>query len=218
MMKALGMIEVYGYLPAVEALDSALKAANVNLVSVTKVRGGLVTVLVTGDVGAVKAAMDASASAAGRVGQVVSVHVIPRPSLDLEKMLSTGTSPSPEDPPPEPSDAGKPQTDAQEQDVYLDSEPDVEPDSEPSIEPDVEPSIETDIEPSIEPSIEPNVGKPLVDLHHYTREQLEGMKVVEMRDLARALGLTSMTKKEIKFAKREELIDKICEFQNRRDD
>ena len=86
-MKALGMIEVYGYLTAVEALDSALKAANVTRLDVVKVRGGLVTVLVEGDVGAVKAAMDASAAAAERIGTVVSVHVIPRPASDVERML-----------------------------------------------------------------------------------------------------------------------------------
>ena len=86
-MNALGMIETYGYLAAVEALDSALKAANVSLVNVEKVKGGLVTVLVEGDVGAVKAAMDASAAAAERVGNVVSVHVIPRPHEEVEGIL-----------------------------------------------------------------------------------------------------------------------------------
>ena len=86
-MQALGMIEVYGYLTAVEALDSALKAANVSRLGVEKVRGGLVTVLVEGDVGAVKAAMDASAAAAERVGTVISVHVIPRPHEDVEAIL-----------------------------------------------------------------------------------------------------------------------------------
>ena len=87
-MNALGMIETYGYLAAVEALDSALKAANVSLVDVTKVKGGLVTVMVEGDVGAVKAAIDASAAAAERVGTVVSVHVIPRPAQDVWNMLA----------------------------------------------------------------------------------------------------------------------------------
>ena len=86
-MQALGMIEVYGYLTAVEALDSALKAANVSRLGVEKVRGGLVTVLVEGDVGAVKAAMDASAAAAERVGTVISVHVIPRPHDEVEGIL-----------------------------------------------------------------------------------------------------------------------------------
>ena len=87
-MNALGMIETYGYLTAVEALDSALKAANVFLVDVVRVRGGLVTVLIEGDVGAVKAAADAAAAAAERVGEVVSVHVIPRPDKDVKSMLT----------------------------------------------------------------------------------------------------------------------------------
>lgn len=87
-MNALGMIETYGYLTAVEALDSALKAANVSLVDVVRVRGGLVTVLIEGDVGAVKAAVDAAAAAAERVGEVVSVHVIPRPDDSVKSMLT----------------------------------------------------------------------------------------------------------------------------------
>lgn len=78
-MQALGLIEVYGYLSAVVALDSALKAADVHLVNVEKVKGGLVTVLITGDVGAVKAAIDSSAETTGRIGKLVAVHVIPRP-------------------------------------------------------------------------------------------------------------------------------------------
>jgi len=86
-MKALGMIEVYGFIPAIEALDSALKAANVKLMEVTKVTGGLVSVLVTGDVGAVKAAVFAASDAASKVGRLVSVHVIPRPANELEKIV-----------------------------------------------------------------------------------------------------------------------------------
>ena len=86
-MKALGMIELYGYLAAVEALDSALKAANVSSLGATKVGGGLVTVMVRGDVGAVKAATDAGAAAAQRVGELLSVHVIPRPHAEVEDIL-----------------------------------------------------------------------------------------------------------------------------------
>ena len=86
-MKALGMIELYGYLAAVEALDSALKAANVSSLGATKVGGGLVTVMVEGDVGAVKASVDAGASSAKNIGEVVSVHVIPRPHTDIEKVM-----------------------------------------------------------------------------------------------------------------------------------
>ena len=147
-MQALGMIEVYGYLTAVEALDSALKAANVSRLGVEKVRGGLVTVLVEGDVGAVKAAMDASAAAAERVGTVISVHVIPRPADDVTRMLKGGKEPE-EPTPPEPE---KP------------SEPEI------SLEPDA------------------------------------------LRRLARALEIKNMTRAEIRFAKKQELIQKITEF------
>ena len=121
-MQALGMIEVYGYLTAVEALDSALKAANVSRLGVEKVRGGLVTVLVEGDVGAVKAAMDASAAAAERVGTVISVHVIPRPADDVTRMLKGGKEPE-EPTPPEPEKPSEPE---------ISSEPDTlsEPESE----------------------------------------------------------------------------------------
>ena len=86
-MKALGMIEVYGYLTAVEALDSALKAANVTRLDVVKVRGGLVTVLVEGDVGAVKAAVEAGSANASKLGELIATHVIPRPHNDVEKIL-----------------------------------------------------------------------------------------------------------------------------------
>ena len=88
-MQALGLIELYGMVTAIEALDSALKAANVSLQDMTIVKGGLVTVTVLGDVGAVKAAMDASAAAAERVGRVISVHVIPRPHESIDLLLGS---------------------------------------------------------------------------------------------------------------------------------
>ncbi|MBI4806552.1 MAG: propanediol utilization microcompartment protein PduA [Desulfovibrio sp.] len=86
-MNALGMVETKGLVGAVEAADAMVKAANVVLVGREQVGSGLVTVLVRGDVGAVKAATDAGAAAAGRVGELVSVHVIPRPHSDVEKIL-----------------------------------------------------------------------------------------------------------------------------------
>ena len=89
-MKALGMIETYGLVAAVEALDSALKAANVSLADMVRVKGGRVTVLVEGDVAAVKAAIDASQAAAERVGSVANVHVIPRPDPSVGQMLAGG--------------------------------------------------------------------------------------------------------------------------------
>jgi microcompartment protein CcmL/EutN len=84
--QAIGMIETKGLIPAVEALDTALKAANVKFVRQDKVGSGLVAVTVEGDVAAVKAAVDAGADAARRVGEVVSVHVIPRPHEDTSKL------------------------------------------------------------------------------------------------------------------------------------
>jgi microcompartment protein CcmL/EutN len=84
---ALGMIETRGLVGAIEAADAMVKAANVRLIGYEKIGSAYVTVMVRGDVGAVKAAVDAGAAAAKRVGEVVSVHVIPRPHMDTEKLL-----------------------------------------------------------------------------------------------------------------------------------
>lgn len=85
--EALGMVETKGLVGAIEAADAMVKSANVALVGYEKIGSGLVTVMVRGDVGAVKAATDAGAIAAEKVGEVVSVHVIPRPHSDVEKIL-----------------------------------------------------------------------------------------------------------------------------------
>lgn len=84
---ALGMIESKGLVGAIEAADAMVKAANVTLIGKEQIGGGFVTVMVRGDVGAVKAATDAGAAAADRVGELVSVHVIPRPHTDVESIL-----------------------------------------------------------------------------------------------------------------------------------
>lgn len=180
-MQALGMIEVYGYLTAVEALDSALKAANVSRLGVEKVRGGLVTVLVEGDVGAVKAAMDASAAAAERVGTVISVHVIPRPADDVTRMLKGGKEPE-EPTPPEPEKPSEPE---------ISSEPDTlsEPESE---------------------AVKAEKGEKAPQ--DVTVEEMQTMGVDALRRLARALEIKNMTRAEIRFAKKQELIQKITEF------
>ena len=174
-MQALGMIEVYGYLTAVEALDSALKAANVSRLGVEKVRGGLVTVLVEGDVGAVKAALDASAAAAERVGTVISVHVIPRPADDVTRMLKGGKEPE-EPTPPEPEKPSEPEAPA---------------------------------EPEPEAAKAEEGEKAPQDV---TVEEMQTMGVDALRRLARALEIKNMTRAEIRFAKKQELIQKIKEF------
>ncbi|MBN4056535.1 MAG: ethanolamine utilization protein EutM [Alkaliphilus sp.] len=84
---ALGMIETKGLVGAIEAADAMVKAANVTLIKKEKVGGGLVTVMVRGDVGAVKAATDAGAAAAERIGELVSVHVIPRPHDEVDVII-----------------------------------------------------------------------------------------------------------------------------------
>ena len=86
-LEALGMIETKGFVGAVEAADAMVKAANVQLVGWDKVGSGLVSAFVTGDVAAVKSATDAGAAAAGRIGEVVSVQVIPRPHEELAAVL-----------------------------------------------------------------------------------------------------------------------------------
>ena len=86
-MEALGMVETRGLVGAIEAADAMVKSANVVLVGKDQIGAGLVTVMVRGDVGAVKAAVEAGSAAAGRVGELVSTHVIPRPHNDVERIL-----------------------------------------------------------------------------------------------------------------------------------
>ena len=187
-MKALGMIEVYGYLAAVEALDSALKAANVSLTDVVKVRGGLVTVMVEGDVGAVKAAVDASAAAAGRVGTVVSVHVIPRPAKDVGRMISKAGSDGK-------ASGGTGEVQAAEviEDARVTQSPEIVNEPEAGQEEQQPAGTEDD-------------GQEL------SPEKLQKMTVDTLRRLARELEVTNMTSPEIRFAKKQELIQKILEF------
>ena len=104
MQEALGMVETKGLVATIEAADAMVKAANVQLVGYEKIGAGFVTAIVRGDVAAVKAATDAGAAAARRVGELVSVHVIPRPHAEVEKILPGG---SPDAPAPAPSSGRK---------------------------------------------------------------------------------------------------------------
>lgn len=87
MMEALGMVETRGLVASIEAADAMVKAANVTLIGTEKIGSGLVSVMVRGDVGAVKAAVEAGGQAASRLGEIVATHVIPRPHTDVEKIL-----------------------------------------------------------------------------------------------------------------------------------
>ena len=87
--EALGMIETRGLVAAIEAADAMVKSAEVTLVGTEKIGSGLVSVMVRGDVGAVKAATEAGSSAASKLGELIAVHVIPRPHADVEKIIPT---------------------------------------------------------------------------------------------------------------------------------
>lgn len=185
-MNALGMIETRGLVASIEAADAKVKAASVTLISKTHVGGGLVTVMVEGDVGAVKAATDAGAAAAERVGELISVHVIPRPAADVAHILDRRPEPKPE-PEPEP--------------------PAPEPEPEPEVpEPEPEEAAHTEEMKEEQPE-EAHAEK--MDLAELTPEALGKMTVAKLRIVARELGTTGMSRRDIRFAKKEDLIERI---------
>lgn len=199
-MKALGMIEVYGYLAAVEALDAALKAANVVAVEVAKVQGGLVAVFVSGDVGAVRAAVDAAAAAASRVGKVISTHVIPRPAEDTKRLFEAnrGNGAAPD---------GEPAVTPP--DVRENPAGEKTPPQEPPLEEPEENAEGAESSESTEDAAEDDVLAAIAGL---SEEAMRGMTVAALRSAARALKLPGMTKHDIRFAKKEELIRVISAF------
>lgn len=205
-MKALGMIETYGLVAAVEALDSALKAANVSLADMVRVKGGRVTVLVEGDVAAVKAAIDASQAAAERVGSVANVHVIPRPDPSVGQMLAGGQGSFRRGKNPlEPESEESP---VQTEIRYATPEETPEIREEPEkVSQETSEKIQLQKEePQPESEGFTETPKPV------TREGLEKKSVAKLRSLARELKLPGMTSKDICFAKKQQLIDAIISF------
>jgi ethanolamine utilization protein EutM len=160
---ALGLIETYGYIGAVEAADTCLKAANVKLVEVQLVTGGLVTVEIIGDVGAVKAAVEAAGAAVEKVGRLVSTHVIPRPASDIWRLLAYGGE-----------------------------------------------------APLQEEQREPVAVSAASTLTPEYIQKLNGMKVVELRSLARKLDGIRLERSRIRFATRRELLEAILEYHERK--
>ena len=210
-MKALGMIETRGLVAAIEAADAMVKAANVTLTCKEQIGGGLVTVMVRGDVGAVKAATDAGAAAAERVGELISVHVIPRPHQELEPMLA-GPDEKPGEPDTslktEPEEETKPQETEEKPEMPRETkeEPEVPQVTEESKAPQ-----ETEREPEQETQEEPGTEEDS-PMEEYTEEILAGMSVVKLRDVARKLKVDNMSKRDIRFAKKQELLEKIADF------
>lgn len=188
--KALGMIEVRGRLGDIEALDAALKAANVRLLNMTKVGGGLTTVFIEGDVAAVKAAVDAGGAAADKISEVVSVHVIPRPDPSVRALLEGGFLQEYATTDPGTPDAGKPK-----------AVPKAAPKAEaPKAEP---PKAEA--AKAVSPKAEsPKKEEP--------KSELSSLKVNELRRMARGIADFPMTREEIKFAKKDALIEALQKF------
>ena len=233
-MNALGMIETRGLVAAIEAADAMVKAANVTLTRKEEVGGGLVTVMVRGDVGAVKAAVDAGAAAAERVGELISIHVIPRPHEELEWIL---TAPDPGAAPKAPED----DSDAEEEEPVQTEQAAAEVrEAEVTIEeaaavPEHEASEKvketgtevpeesreaeaSPVEPAEalnEPEVTVEAVPGKIPAKVYKPGFLSSMSVVKLRELARKLGVDNMTKSDIRFAKKQELIEKILDFQAR---
>ena len=215
-MKALGMIETRGLVAAIEAADAMVKAANVTLTCKEQIGGGLVTVMVRGDVGAVKAATDAGAAAAERVGELISVHVIPRPHQELEPMLA---GPDERQGEPDTSLKTEPEEETKPQETEEKPEMPRETKEEPEVPQVTEESKapqETEREPEQETEEEPDTEEDS-PMEEYTGEILAGMSVVKLRDVARKLKVDNMSKKDIRFAKKQELLEKITDFLARTD-
>ena len=202
-MKALGMIEVYGRIGAIEGLDSALKAANVSLVNMVRVGGGFTSFFIEGDVGAVKAAIDAAEASAGRVGSVVSSHVIPRPDQSVRNLLNMNQQLSPKK---QKSTDNK--TDKENVDNSIEGKSISENNSkEDTFLPDKDDDdVEKKLDSIVEKKLEDN-DNAVANATKY--DKYEALTVAELRKAARDIEALNLTKQEIKFAKKKELLDAI---------
>lgn len=192
---ALGMLETYGLIAAIEGLDAAVKAANVTLCGFKYVTGGLVTFFVTGDVGATKAAISAGQIAADRVGKVISAHVIPRPAESTTIIASPTERP-----------AGRRRGTGIHRREFpakapVKSEP-LEKAKKESV-PEIAPEKVEDVKKTVE-----------TETKGYTEEQLIAIKTTDLRKLARDIPNIGLTKIEIRDAKKEPLIEAILKAQN----
>ena len=181
--KALGLIETYGYIGAIEAADAAVKAAYVELSAVEKVKGGLVTVQLLGDVGAVKAAVDAGVQKCKALGVYVSSHVIARPDSELYKIVPKLNS----------EEADKPKEIIAFEDENAKEDEKIEKADK----------IEKDEKADKLETSEPEFKLPK---HFYT------MKVVLLRNYVRKLDNFPIPNKKIKFANKQQLIDGLIEY------
>ena len=194
-MQALGLIETKGLVAAIESADAMVKAANVSIVDRVFVKGGLVTIIIDGDVGAVKAATDAGAAAAQRVGELISVHVIPRPHEEVGKTIIYPTS----------ARKLKEEAAVSEADEKAEAEPEAE-------------AVEESIEKQSEDVVSEELGRE--DFDKLVKEQgfekaaevLEKMRVTKLRHLAREYKEFGIAGREISKADRAMLIEEFKKY------
>ena len=192
---ALGMLETYGLIAAIEGLDASVKAANVTLCGFKYVTGGLVTFCVTGDVGATKAAIAAGEIAASKVGKVISSHVIPRPAESTTIIASPTEKP-----------AGRRRGTG----IHKREFPAKAPVKSEPLEKAKKESV-PEIAPEKVENVEPVVK---AESKGYTEEQLRDVKTTELRKIARDIPNIGLSKIEIRDAKKEPLIEAILKAQN----
>lgn len=191
---ALGMIETYGYIGALAGADAAVKAAVVHIDRLEIVKGGIVTVFVVGDVGAVKAAVEAGEAEASRVGKFRRSHVIARVSNEVEAMLTKS------------DDQETPIEEANEVQTQLE----VAIEGEANLESEAKPEVAVDTTEEIEINLT-EVSAARVDFKQpkRTEDELKRMKVVKLRNIARSIDNISIDRNRIKFATKDELVKAI---------
>ncbi|WP_346930691.1 BMC domain-containing protein [Clostridium sp.] len=216
MSKALGLVEVRGYVAAVEAADSALKAANVTLIGLEKIKGGITTIKITGDVGAVKAAVDAARASVESLGTFRTAHVIPRVDSQVQNLFFEGHKKSQEvsiESSSEKSDSkdnekiealDKKKAEASDKEKVETSEVGIV-DKVTKEKSEVKEEIK-EVESQIN-KIEETIKNDFKDHIDYN-----SMKVEELRRLVRTLKIPNMTNKQIKFAKKDVLVKTILEY------
>ncbi|MBQ2763466.1 MAG: BMC domain-containing protein [Firmicutes bacterium] len=206
---ALGMIETKGLVGSIEAADAMVKAANVTLIGKVHVGGAYVTVMVRGDVGAVKAATDAGAAAAQRVGELISVHVIPRPHHEVEYILPClPLMDDDDDGPVSPQNGGETEPEEEAPVAEEIEEPVIEEVSEEAEEAPVE-TPEEPVQEDAAPQEEAEEAKGVEASEVDIAKELEGLAVKELRKLARKTEGIAIVGREISAANKQLLISEI---------
>lgn len=217
-MQALGMIETKGLIGSIEAADAMVKAANVTLIGKEHIGGALVTVMVRGDVGAVKAATDAGAAAAQRVGELISVHVIPRPHMEVESILPH----CPEGPDGDDDGPQEPEPEGAEEAVTEPQEP------EKRTEPEQAPVEETEAPAEQAENAAPEAEETAVADNPMTRQKLEAifqsegieqamseitfLRLAELRELAKEYPEHTLTDRNLRRIAKGELLEVFRAF------